>query len=60
MGIAEESRVASAPNAYDTVIAEANRKNREELDLLDAALDEALAELEGDENLIGRPADEGK
>ncbi|MBL8597068.1 MAG: antitoxin MazE family protein [Devosia sp.] len=42
------------------IIAEANRKNREELDLLDAALDEALAELEGDEDLIGRPDNEGK
>ena len=42
------------------IIAEANRKNREELEFLDAALDEALAELENDEDLIGPPDDENK
>jgi hypothetical protein len=42
------------------IIAEANRKNREELEFLDAALDEALAELEGDEDLIGPPEDNNR
>lgn len=38
------------------LIAEANRKNREEMAFLNAALDDALAELQGDEDLIGSPA----
>lgn len=42
------------------LIAEANRKNREETAFLNAALDEALAELEGDEDLIGSPDDDHK
>ena len=37
------------------LVAEANRKNREELALLDAVLDEALGELERDDDLIGPP-----
>ena len=42
------------------LIAEANRKNREETAFLNAALDEALAELEGDEDLIGSSDDAHK